>query len=237
MRRFLYCLLNTILPPQCLACRKKFSSLVSPLLCEKCFAGIEINNAFFCPKCERRLYDNKNVCHREEKLVLAAAGSYQNQSLRELIHALKYRGLKTAVPLLAEILNGYLEKIFRNSPINFNEFSFIPLPLHFKKEKERGFNQTILIADFLAAQKNFKIEKSVLVKNKETKPQAQLKSGDERKENIKNCFVIKNKEKIAGRNIILFDDVFTSGATMREAVRVLKEAGAKKIIGLVIAKA
>ncbi|MEK7086935.1 MAG: double zinc ribbon domain-containing protein, partial [Patescibacteria group bacterium] len=228
--------LNIIFPPRCVACQKTLPPQNSNnLICESCFAGIEINNCFYCPKCGRRLYETKSSCHREEKFVLAAASHHENQAVRALIHALKYKRLKTAAEPLALILKLYLRKIGNNFSLDSENFSLIPMPLHSKKEKKRGFNQTHLILQTLDNKR--KIEKNVLFRIKNTESQTRLENREKRMGNVKDSFEIRRKEKIAGKNIILFDDVFTSGATMREAARVLKEAGAKKIIGLVITKA
>lgn len=236
MFQYLKFFLNIIFPPRCVACQKVLPPQNSNnLICENCFAGIEINNCFYCPKCGRRLYETKSPCHKEEKFILAAASYHKNQSVRALIHALKYKRLKTAAEPLALILKLYLRKIGNNFSLNSENFSIIPMPLHFKKERGRGFNQAHLILQTLDNKQE--IEKNVLFKIKNTESQTRLKNREKRIENVKDSFEIRGKEKIAGKNIILFDDVFTSGATMREAARVLKEAGAKKIIGFVITKA
>jgi ComF family protein len=115
----------------------------------------------------------------------------------------------------------------------------IPIPLHPKKERERGFNQSLLIAealrDFLSGSPP--LISQILVRVKNTKAQAEIKDSDKRKENVRSCFAVKNPSEIKGKNIILIDDVFTSGATANEAVRTLKTAGARRILVLVLAKA
>ena len=90
----------------------------------------------------------------------------------------------------------------------------------------------------ISNQKNFDLEMSDCLKRiKNNKPQASLKDNEARIKNMAGCFRIKNSELVKNKNILLVDDVFTSGATINEAVRILKESGAKKIIVLVIAKA
>ncbi len=239
MKRLLAFFLDAIFPARCLNCGIKTENKdKSELICEKCFAEVEINNGFSCPKCGKRIFDYKKSCHPEEKFVLAAASSYKNHVVRELIHALKYRFLKPATEPLALILELYLEKIAAGSSFNIKEFVIIPIPIHPKKERERGFNQTFLIIKQLKNATNpLQIETDVLFKIKNVGAQMALADYEKRAANVKNCFGVSNKEKIIGKNILLFDDVCTSGATMKEAVRVLKENGAKKIIGLVIAKA
>jgi ComF family protein len=112
----------------------------------------------------------------------------------------------------------------------------VPVPLSKKKLRWRGFNQAEEIAKELANFLKIPLISDCLIKTKETKDQVEL-SEKERKENVKGAFYIKNKEKIAGKNVLLVDDVFTTGATMEEAAKVLNEAGSEKIVGVVVAKA
>lgn len=152
---------------------------------------------------------------------------------------LKYKRIKTALNPLTEIMGSYLEKVISNLSLVISNSVIVPIPLHSKKERERGFNQAVLIAGVLHECLDVgcpKVEIGVLTKTKNTKSQTDLKNYEERTRNIEGCFALKYPEKISGKNILLVDDVFTSGATMKEAVKVLKRAGARKIIGFVIAK-
>ncbi len=110
------------------------------------------------------------------------------------------------------------------------------IPLHHSRERKRGFNQAKLLAEIVA--KNFNLElKNVLMRVKNTPPQAQAENREKRRENLFGAFTIIDPDEIKNKNIILIDDVYTSGATMSEAARVLKSRGARKIIALVAAKA
>ncbi|KKU94367.1 MAG: hypothetical protein UY26_C0002G0149 [Candidatus Jorgensenbacteria bacterium GW2011_GWA1_48_13] len=253
--------LDVIFPPICVNCLRRGEKA----LCDECAARIEINNSFFCPECNRRLPardslpKNQNLCHPRVKFVLAAAASYQDRVVRELIHALKYNRAKTVLEPLGEIINKYLEKVIRNSKLEIRNFAVVPLPLHPQKERERGFNQAYLVAEVLrqclevrpprgstsqiltsireeVEPRKIGIETNNLVRTKNTKSQTKMKDHEKRQENVSGAFSLKRPEAIVGQNVILVDDVFTSGATMKEAVLVLKNAGAKKIIGFVIAK-
>jgi len=238
-------ILNILFPPRCLACNSYLSTNNNsnlfrknyPLLCEQCFKNIPINNSFYCPFCHNRLPELKNFCHPQVKYILAAASSYQNTAIRETIHALKFQSVKKAAETLNQIINLYLEKISHHLLANFNNQNsvIIPVPLHPKKERKRGFNQSLLIAEILAGYLKTDIEKEVLFKSKNTPSQTEV-ANEKRKENVQNSFGVKNNKKIAGKNIILVDDVFTTGATLNEAVKVLKSTNVKKIIAFVIAK-
>ncbi|MCH7759767.1 ComF family protein, partial [Patescibacteria group bacterium] len=137
-KRFFSFLLTIIFPPLCLVCKKR-----GEIICQKCFENIQINNGFYCPQCHRRLPEPKNTCHPQVKFVLAAASSYQNQAVRKLIHALKYQNIKQTAEPLVQILSIYLEKIGLIDWLKKQDFIIIPIPLHPKKEKERGFNVRI----------------------------------------------------------------------------------------------
>jgi ComF family protein len=112
----------------------------------------------------------------------------------------------------------------------------MPVPLGKRRLKWRGFKQAEELAKELSSFLKIPLVSDCLIKIKETLPQVEL-SEKEREENIKGVFKIKNDEKILGKKILLVDDVYTTGSTMKECARILKRAGAKEIIGIVIARA
>ena len=111
----------------------------------------------------------------------------------------------------------------------------VPIPLARKKLKNRGYNQAEEIAKKLGKELKIPVIIDCLIKIRENLPQMEL-SKEERQENIKGVFEIKNKEKIQGKKILLVDDVYTTGATMEECAKVLKQAGAREIWGVVVAR-
>jgi ComF family protein len=120
---------------------------------------------------------------------------------------------------------------------NFTNPLLIPIPISKKRYRERGYNQSLLVCKELIRidKENFDLESSVLIKNKETEHQARIKNRNERLKNIIGSFETKNENKIKNRNIILIDDITTTGATLNEAKKILKESGAKKIIAFTVA--
>jgi len=180
--------------------------------------------------------DNENL----EKFNTYALFDYKNKVLRKALWALKYRGRTTLARIFGRALYDCLLEELHDKILfeNFREPILMPIPLSRKRLRERGFNQAYLLAkeiyQFDAGQ-TCVLEAYVLGKTKETKPQMSLKNKEERLKNIKGCFSVKNSEKIRGRNIILIDDITTTGATLREAQKVLKKAGARNIIGFTIA--
>ena len=111
----------------------------------------------------------------------------------------------------------------------------IPVPISKKRLKERGYNQSELIAKQIAKVTEMQLEKRCLYKNKNIIAQSSL-SKEQREENIKGVYSIKNKEKIQNKNVLLFDDIYTTGSTVNECCKIIKEANPKKIGVMTIAK-
>ena len=139
---------------------------------------------------------------------------------------------------MGDLLIQYLQKsqLINQSTNKLINYLIVPIPLHSKRRRERGFNQAELLAKTISENLGL-LPTNALERTKNTKAQAKLKKSECREENVAGCFKIKNPESVRDKNIILVDDVFTSGATMNEAVKILKENGAKRIIALVAAKA
>ncbi len=224
-------ILDILFPPLCLNCQKHLEARTIQL-CENCHSSIKINSALFCPICRARLAENKKICHFDSQYLLAATGNYDDPILQNLIHCFKYRKMDFLTPTLNEIIVKYI----KNLKLELGNFIVVPIPLHFFREKSRGFNQAKLLAKAVARHFNLPLI-DALRKIKNNEPQAKCKDAEKRAANVANCFKIKNPESVKGKNIILIDDVFTSGATMTEAVKILKQNGAKRIIALVLAKA
>lgn len=178
----------------------------------------------------------------------AWAVSRYHGGTRDLVRALKYRGQRSVLPYIATLLQAAVggnvaeESVAslagvgpraRLAAILAAVDLAIPVPLHAKKEKERGFNQTELIfRDFLAA-KNITLTK-ILERTRPTQPMYQL-TATERAANLKGAFALKKDADVRGKNILLLDDILTTGSTLYECARILKKSGAAKIYVLVLA--
>ncbi len=237
--------MDLLFPPLCLGCGSHWPNFETNALCSQCFEKIIVNSGFFCPICHRRLPDLENRCHKNSLFWLGAATNYENKSVRAIIQAFKYQQIFSAGAALEEVMRNYCVKI-RPTIESFSEKPTIimPLPLYPKKEKQRGFNQALILAQAIFEQfkkdgiaKRISLEKNLLIKIKNSPSQTKCRDYAARAINIKDCFQLTDPAAIKNKNVILVDDVFTSGATASEAVRVLKKAGAKKTIVLVAAKA
>jgi len=162
---------------------------------------------------------------------------YKNKLSRKAIWAIKYNRNQKIVNKFSNLLYEFILENITDDMVfsNFDNPLFIPIPMHAKNLKERGYNQSeIIVKEILKIDKNFNGSFNALTKIKETPHQSTLKNKNERLKNLKGCFHAKNEE-IKNRNIILIDDVITTGTTMEEAAKTLCNAGAKKIIGFALA--
>jgi ComF family protein len=165
-----------------------------------------------------------------------AYGGYEG-GLRELIHLLKYDGVRPAANVLGRML---AEAISSLAPLlDASRTVVIPVPLHKRKLRQREFNQTDLIAraalKFIRKPENFELNLRVLERRRETQSQIGL-SRHQRRENTRGAFGVAHANDISGRTILLVDDVYTTGTTVSECARVLRRAGASKVYVATVAR-
>jgi ComF family protein len=158
-----------------------------------------------------------------------AYGSYDG-GLRELIHLLKYNGVRPAA-MLAEAIED-LQPHFSET-----EILVVPVPLHSRKLRQRGFNQTELIARSAIKLKasGFHLSENLLERCRETTSQIGL-SRHQRRENIRGAFRVVKPDELNGREVLVVDDVFTTGTTVSECARILRRAGASKVYVATVAR-
>ena len=176
-----------------------------------------------CQVCRKKSYLTRFLfCH-----------DYKNAVSRELIHAFKYGFVQE----LAIPLSGFLIKMIKEYKIRLQKTMIvIPVPLHSAKLRKRGFNQSELIAKNFAGHFGLNMVHGNLARKKNTEPQIEMSDFQKRKDNIMDAFEVLRPDEFKNKKIILIDDVSTSRSTMEEAAKVLKNAGAKSIWGMVIAK-
>ena len=226
-------ILDLLFPKFCFGCGKE-----GEYICEDCLAIIEILEYHFCPGCQKRTINGETCpsCKKSTKLNgLYFAAPYQNALVKKMITQFKYE------PFIRELKKPLADLIITHFQLcekiksDFSDFILAPVPLERKRMKWRGFNQSEEIAKELADYLEIPLINDALFKIKETLAQIDL-TGEEREENIKGVFSIKNIEKIVRKRILLVDDVYTTGSTMNECARVLKEAGAKEVWGVAVAR-
>ncbi|MDE2000951.1 MAG: ComF family protein [Patescibacteria group bacterium] len=226
-------LLDLFFPQSCLNCGALIGAGdANPHLCAACAASIRPLTTFFCPSCKARIPDARKMCHQSVPYILAACVAY-DEPVKPLIHQLKYRGWTS----VADTLRPFLAVTLRSLPLSTENLVVVPVPLHPARKRERGFNQAELIARNVADILSLPIDAGALVRIKKTKSQAELRDRSARRQNVADAFAVHDGHGLAGKNVLLVDDVFTSGATMTDAVRALRAAGAKKIVAFTVAKA
>jgi len=219
-------ILDTVFPVKCILCGK---------------SGMDL-----CLTCLK----DAPAAERESARWIFPLYDYRHPAIKKSLWLFKYKNKKRLANVFAEIIyEKILEELSELSVLeNFVEIILIPIPLSPKRYRERGYNQTELICKELIKINNtrdninLKLENNILIKPKETEHQARIKNRNERLKNIIGSFAIKNSKQntekiktIKNRNIILIDDITTTGATLSEARKVLKQAGARKVIAFTVA--
>ena len=205
-----------------------------PPHCPLCHAYVESRGGW-CPKClQQALQFHRLPLSVPMQAVLAdawALGVYRG-SLRDLIRHLKYQRKRSNLPYIETLLRSaegemQLQKMLASIDLA------VPVPLYPAKEKQRGFNQTELIFGSFLSRQHIPLARCLL-RIRPTKPMYELNER-ERAANLQGAFAVTETAQLAGKNILLLDDIFTSGATAGECARVLKMAGARSVSVLVLA--
>jgi len=193
-----------------------------------------VNKDSLCPKCNRKI---KNIL--KYKLI-----KYKNKYFDEHLYVFKYEGIiREKIIQYKFYEKSYMYKTFSEIILkNEKKYRFlenygiiIPVPIHKKRKNERGYNQSALIARELAKRIEIICMENIVYKKTNNTMQSTL-TQKQRIDNVKNVYEIKNSEYIKNKNIILFDDIFTTGSTANECAKILKQNGANKILVLTLAK-
>jgi len=232
-------LLDLFFPKFCLGCQKE-----GIYLCDDCRALLDISeyNYCLCDKKPIRLPPEQksgkcNKCQDKKLSGLFFALPYKEKALtRKLIYQFKYQPyLKDLAKTLANILVEHFVISGKNTDEIWENSILVPVPLDKKKLKIRGYNQSEELAKELSKVLQVPVIPDILIKIKSTKPQMEL-SKEQREKNLEGVFAIKNPEKFSEKKIFLVDDVYTTGSTMQECAKILKNAGAKQVWGITIAR-
>ncbi len=221
--------LSFFYPLLCLGCDKEIER---DWLCFDCRQRLFTSALGVCPQCGRPVpYGGRcKECRMKLGLERIRALSLYVPPFTNLIDEFKYKG-KTR---LGAILGDALSQLLTDDPILKNADYLVPIPLHRAKIRERGYNQSEILAQRIGENTGREFY-PCLCRRKNTKSQTCL-STEERFKNIADAFAFRKGFDVSGKNLILVDDVTTSGATLSAAAEVLKENGAKEVYGLVIAK-
>jgi competence protein ComFC len=228
-------LLDLLFPKRCVGCKR-----VGKYFCKNCRADIKQTD-LVCPFCERMSLGGMvhPICKRKYGLDgLWSFGTY-DPPLKKAIQKLKYQWIKPLANILISTTLEYwavngtylLDQIKKSQGKNW---VVIPVPLHKSRQNWRGFNQSALLAKIFADKLGLEYSES-LKRIRKTKPQVGLNSY-KRRENIKGAFALSVNNKPITQNVLLIDDVWTTGSTLRECCSVLKKGGAKSVWALTLAR-
>lgn len=210
--------------------RSAILSFIFPLTCIGCGKGDEL----LCDNCLGRI----PLCSRTEKEIISVF-SYEHPTLRSALWSLKYHNATAlAQPLAHALYDRVLEEMEEVQTFHGpSKATLVPIPLHPRRKRQRGYNQSELLCKELSLidPSSFTLETRVLYRTRDTKSQATIRDRAKRLKNISGCFDTKNEDTIKGAFVIVVDDITTTGATMKEAIRTIRRAGAKKVIGLTVA--
>lgn len=208
-------LLELFFPTKCIGCNK-----INEIICEKCLLGIKMTE-------------------RETEKNIISVFDYRDPVLKKTIWHLKYHNQKYLGQKLGQIIYEYTKDEVADLKILSQGKSIIVIPVPVSRErlKERGYNQSELLAlgFYKENQDNLQFEKNLVVKKMETIHQAKITNKKVRLKNIGGSFSVNPKYNIKGRTIIIIDDVTTTGGTFLEISKVLRQAGAKKVMGFALA--
>lgn len=221
--------LDLLFPVFCLVCGKE-----NLYLCSTCQAGLPRLDKQQCLICQTPSPFGKTHpgCASKNKIDgIISALSYKDRNVKKIIEIFKYNFISDLNIPLSELLVEAIRK--QNLTEYFGDFIMVPVPLHQKRLNWRGFNQAKILADELANVLRIGVQTGLVSRFKYTEPQVKL-SQEERKKNMDKAFALNGL--IAGKKILLIDDVVTTGSTLNEITKLLKQAGAAEVWGVTCAQ-
>jgi len=237
LQKFLSGLADLLFPPKCVICG---AALESDGLCDACLTQVSFIEHPMCPRCGMPYPVEEGVDHLcsdcindigggRHFSVARSVGIYKDNIL-ELVHRFKYGRKLSAGRFLGSMMAARAETLF-----DIRDYDVvIPVPLHREKLKQRGFNQSLLLAREIAGEFDLPVDLGALKRVRDTGPQVSL-GGDKRRENVRGAF--EAADLIKGKKVLLIDDVLTTGSTVRECSRALVEKGALTVAVYTAARA
>ncbi len=236
LKKFQQGILDLLFPPRCASCRKLLASHGNHGLCNSCIASVRLVKQPLCTICGKEFTTKRGQDHLCENCLrhppsfdMIRAVAYYEDPVRNLLHRLKYSNDTTTTQPLLEIARGFDLSPFRTCEV------ILPVPLHKKRLKKRGLNHALILARLFFHDEKGKIYSNVLIRSRPTPSQTELdKIG--RRRNVSGAFCVEHAEIIKNKKVCVVDDVYTTGATLNECARTLKQAGANQVKGLTMAR-
>ena len=232
--------LSLVYPQACAACGASVESRHDGVVCSSCWDSTSLfqETDILCWKCgalsrglasaEQRDNVRCGRCDTDAFTVARACGPYEG-ALRASILQLKQR------PHVASRLVNLMLELLHRAPLNLAEV-IVPVPLHPSRERERGFNQGLILARELACASRLPLDEHSLIRHVHTSMHRGGMDGKARRASVESAFALRHADLIAGKRVLLVDDVFTTGATVSACADVLTIAGAKEVFALTVAR-
>jgi len=218
-------LIDFFLPRFCIGCSNKLKES-EKIICLTCNSNFEVANENRIQNEFQRKFNNDNLI----KDFSSAFVFYDDSEIQKLIHSLKY----DQNFLIGKFLGRKTAQILIKNIESWNADLIIPIPLHSLRKADRGFNQASEIAKGISQKIKIPQKSNIVRRHRFTQTQTQL-TFSERKNNIEGAFTLRKNKQIIDKTIILVDDVITTGATISECAKLLKENGAKNIYAVSVA--
>jgi ComF family protein len=239
LKEILTGIVDLVFPPRCTACNDLLERHGSLPFCPSCLAGIRFIRSPLCPRCGTPFEATEGEDHlcgdcltTERSYAVARSVARYEGALLAAIHRFKYRGKIGIGTVLGRIMADFAAEIWDMKAFE----RIVPVPLHRKRLRERGFNQSVILARKLSKRFDIPLDFTSLRRQSLTPPQVGL-GREARAANVQGAFTVSHPERIAGRKILLVDDVYTTGNTLEECARVLIQAEAKTVSVLTLARA
>jgi ComF family protein len=238
--RLLSELIEIIYPPKCHVCLDFLDDeeRKSPDICDNCYSAFPLLTHPICSICGVPFASKVEEDHQCERCIrtrpfydeLRSPYLYQD-TIMEAIHRLKYSGKSYLARSMGRLLADFL-KDWRG---DIDSMIMMPVPLHKKKLRQRGFNQSVLLVKEIIRLIDIKADYFTLRRIRYTETQTGL-TLEERRKNVKGAFEVTGKANLKGKSVIMVDDVATTGNTINECARMLKKAGCERVLGLTLAR-
>lgn len=222
-------LLDAIIPRRCGLCGR-----FDTLLCTECAAVLPVAAAPRCPTCWGQVGTRRNCRSCSLVLVHSLAGVRSpyllEEGARRLVHALKYDGLSALAGPMGERMAMTLVEWGIAPEL------VAPVPLHASRQRQRGFNQSALLARSLSMTADLPLDARLLRRTRATRPQVRMESAEARHANVAGAFAVRDTARVSGRTVLLLDDVCTTAATLRACADALRSRGAARVYALTFAR-
>jgi ComF family protein len=209
---------DLLFPPQCALC-----GVGGTLLCEACADGLPRADGSRCERCWMPVRDGAGVCGHcaaePPAFNSVRAALVMDGAARRLVHELKYEGMTALAAPMAQLMGPCIDRTPQ---------LVVPVPLHASRERSRGYNQAQALARPLAAAAGLPFDRDAVRRTRNTEPLAKTMHRDERRAIVAGAFAAR-EDRVAGRRVLLVDDVVTTGATLDACARALREAGAPEV--------